>query len=104
VVIAMDRGAKKAQRLNRVVYATGEVRKYCGLRMILLESNLFLTGSRDVLKIIGPGRMMQETVECGSCDATGKVFKDKDKCKKCKGKMIVSEKKLLEIYMPRGSK
>jgi len=47
---------------------------------------------------------VQAAVECGSCEATGKTFKDKDKCKKCKGKMTISEKKLLEIYIPRGSK
>jgi DnaJ family protein A protein 2 len=31
------------------------------------------------------------------------VFKEKDKCRKCKGKRVTSEKKVLEIYIPRGA-
>jgi DnaJ family protein A protein 2 len=31
------------------------------------------------------------------------VFKEKDRCKKCKGKRVTSEKKQLEIYVPRGA-
>jgi DnaJ family protein A protein 2 len=31
------------------------------------------------------------------------MFKEKDRCKKCKGKRTVQEKKALEIYIPRGS-
>ncbi|KAI4254611.1 MAG: hypothetical protein LQ352_002992 [Teloschistes flavicans] len=39
-----------------------------------------------------------------NCQGTGKVYKDKDKCKKCKGERVVEEKKVLELYIPRGSK
>jgi DnaJ family protein A protein 2 len=31
------------------------------------------------------------------------MIKEKDRCKKCKGKRTVQEKKALEIYIPRGS-
>jgi DnaJ homolog subfamily A member 2 len=41
---------------------------------------------------------------CDTCKGSGNVFKDKDKCKKCKGVKTVETKKVLELYIPRGSK
>ena len=46
---------------------------------------------------------MQQTVMCDSCQGIGEVYSDKDKCRKCKGKRTVSERKVLELYIPRGS-
>jgi DnaJ family protein A protein 2 len=56
------------------------------------------------LRSVGPGLVTQERVICDSCTGTGKVFKEKDRCKKCKGKRTTSEKKVLEIYIPRGAR
>lgn len=56
------------------------------------------------LRSVGPGLVTQERMICDGCTGTGNVFKDKDKCKKCKGKRTTSEKKVLEIYVPRGAK
>lgn len=56
------------------------------------------------LKAVGPGLMTQETVICNSCKGTGKVYREKERCKKCKGERVVEEKKVLELYIPRGSK
>ncbi|KAL9122516.1 MAG: hypothetical protein Q9187_000934 [Circinaria calcarea] len=61
-------------------------------------------GMRQALRSIGPGLVTQETIICDSCKGTGSVFRDKDKCKKCKGKRTVQERKMLEIYIPRGAK
>jgi DnaJ family protein A protein 2 len=47
---------------------------------------------------------MQEAAVCSNCEGTGQVFKDKDRCKKCKGKRVVQTKKMLELYIPRGSR
>ena len=41
---------------------------------------------------------------CDMCKGDGNYYKEKDKCKKCKGKKINAERKMLEIYIPRGSK
>ena len=60
-------------------------------------------GMVDTIRQIGPGMMRRETVLCDHCAGAGKVFKEKDRCKKCKGKRTVQEKKALEIYIPRGS-
>ena len=56
------------------------------------------------LRSVGPGLVTQERMVCEPCSGTGKVFKEKDKCKKCKGKRTTSEKKVLEIYIPRGAR
>ncbi|KAL8923210.1 MAG: hypothetical protein Q9172_003229 [Xanthocarpia lactea] len=61
-------------------------------------------GMQQGLKSVGPGLVTQETVICRSCKGTGSIYRDKDRCKKCKGERVVEEKKVLEIYIPRGSK
>ncbi|KAI4201044.1 MAG: hypothetical protein LQ346_002247 [Caloplaca aetnensis] len=61
-------------------------------------------GMQQGLKAVGPGLMTQETVICNSCKGTGKVYREKERCKKCKGERVVEEKKVLELYIPRGSK
>ncbi|KAL8656752.1 MAG: hypothetical protein Q9226_002566 [Calogaya cf. arnoldii] len=48
------------------------------------------------------GRGVQQGLK--SCKGTGNIYRDKDRCKKCKGERVVEEKKVLEIYIPRGSK
>ena len=56
------------------------------------------------LRSVGPGLVTQERMICDACEGTGKVFKEKDRCKKCKGKRTTPEKKVLEIYIPRGAR
>lgn len=53
---------------------------------------------------MGHGLVTQETVICSSCKGSGKIFKEKDRCKKCKGERITEARKTLEVYIPRGSK
>lgn len=60
-------------------------------------------GIVEAIRQIGPGMMRRETVVCDHCQGAGQVFKEKDRCKKCKGKRTTQEKKVLEIYIPRGS-
>lgn len=61
-------------------------------------------GMKQGLRSIGPGLVTQETVMCNPCKGTGSVFKEKDRCKKCKGERVTEERKVLELYIPRGSK
>ncbi|KAI9816851.1 MAG: hypothetical protein M1827_001496 [Pycnora praestabilis] len=61
-------------------------------------------GFRQALRSVGPGLVTQEMVTCSTCKGAGKIFKEKDRCKKCKGNRITEERKVLEIYIPRGSK
>jgi DnaJ family protein A protein 2 len=43
-------------------------------------------------------------VECSTCSGRGSFYADKDKCKKCKGLRTTKQKKILELYIPRGSR
>lgn len=60
-------------------------------------------GQKTVLNRLGP-MLTQSTAPCTVCDGQGSFFAPKDKCKKCKGKKVTEEKKMLEIYIPRGAK
>ncbi|KAL9126998.1 MAG: hypothetical protein Q9175_007820 [Cornicularia normoerica] len=61
-------------------------------------------GSKQGIRSIGPGLVTQETVICASCKGKGSVYAQKDRCKKCKGERVTKARKVLEIYIPRGSK
>jgi DnaJ family protein A protein 2 len=60
-------------------------------------------GAVEALRQIGPGLVTREVVMCDNCQGSGNYYKEKDRCKKCKGKRTVEETKALEIYIPRGS-
>ncbi len=53
---------------------------------------------------LGRGMMTQEMVVCSACKGIGQVYREKDRCKKCHGTCINEEKKVLEVYIPRGAK
>lgn len=53
---------------------------------------------------MGGGLIIPSVTTCGNCDGFGKVYKDKEKCKKCKGKRVVEKRKILELYVPRGAR
>lgn len=59
---------------------------------------------KNILRPVGPGMVTQETVACSVCNGRGSFYTDKDKCKKCKGGRTISQKKILELYIPRGSR
>lgn len=56
------------------------------------------------LRSVGHGLVTQETAICSSCKGSGKIFKEKDRCKKCKGERVTEARSTLEVYIPRGSK
>ncbi|KAM4062296.1 DnaJ domain-containing protein [Hirsutella rhossiliensis] len=60
-------------------------------------------GMVEAIRQVGPGMMRREAVLCDHCQGSGSLYKEKDRCKRCKGKKTVQEKKVLEIYIPRGS-
>ncbi|EFX03182.1 heat shock protein DNAj [Grosmannia clavigera kw1407] len=60
-------------------------------------------GVREAFRQVGPGLIQQEMLPCDHCQGSGMYYKEKDRCKKCKGARTVEETKALEIYIPRGS-
>lgn len=60
-------------------------------------------GKVEAFRQVGPGMMARELAVCDRCEGAGRTIKEKDRCKKCKGKRTVKERKPLEVYIPRGS-
>ncbi|KAM0700945.1 hypothetical protein Q7P35_012667 [Cladosporium inversicolor] len=56
------------------------------------------------MRPVGPGLVTQETINCSTCAGRGKFYADKDKCKRCKGERTIKQKKILELYIPPGSR
>ena len=56
------------------------------------------------LRSVGAGFMAQEEVLCSACNGSGKVYKEKERCKKCRGARVTEAKKVLELRIPPGSK
>jgi len=61
-------------------------------------------GSSVKLRPVGPGMVTQEQVQCSTCAGRGEFYQEKDKCKRCKGVRTIKQKKILELYVPRGSR
>ncbi|KAG5651746.1 hypothetical protein H0H81_007599 [Sphagnurus paluster] len=51
---------------------------------------------------IAPSRLGSSRVMCHSCSGSGQKLKEKDRCKKCKGEKVVTEKKRQEIFIEKG--
>ena len=60
-------------------------------------------GHQEVYQQIAPGLARKTIIPCDHCQGSGMYYKEKDRCKKCKGKRTVKEHKALELYIPRGS-
>lgn len=50
----------------------------------------------------GNGMISQTMASCSSCDGKGKKYREKDQCKKCHGKCVVTAKTRLRLEIPRG--
>jgi len=59
-------------------------------------------GITMVHRQVGPSQVGVSQVVCPDCDGDGTKLRDKDKCKKCKGKKTSKEKKKLEIVIEKG--
>lgn len=60
-------------------------------------------GVKVMLRQMGP--MLQQIQQpCAECDGTGEVINQKDRCKVCVGKKVVSERKFLEVHIDKGMK
>eukprot|EP01112_Ceratiomyxa_fruticulosa_P010802 TRINITY_DN286_c0_g1_i1.p1 TRINITY_DN286_c0_g1~~TRINITY_DN286_c0_g1_i1.p1 ORF type:complete len:418 (+),score=105.83 TRINITY_DN286_c0_g1_i1:327-1580(+) len=62
------------------------------------------TGTKITLRQIGPGMVQQLQQTCPDCKGEGEIIKEKDRCVRCKGQKIVSEKKALEVHIDKGMK
>jgi len=60
-------------------------------------------GIRVITKQMGFFSQTQQTY-CQECHGRGEIIDDKDKCPKCSGKQVVSDRKILELVVEPGMK
>ncbi|ODV63966.1 uncharacterized protein ASCRUDRAFT_78929 [Ascoidea rubescens DSM 1968] len=60
-------------------------------------------GFVNKIRRIGPGLVTQDYVACSTCNGKGKIYKQKDKCRKCEGSGVKEETRILEFYIQKGS-
>jgi len=60
------------------------------------------TGTKVSLIQIGPGMVQQTQRVCPDCSGEGEIIDAKHRCKKCKGKKVVQESKVLEVQVEKG--
>eukprot|EP00163_Fabomonas_tropica_P020209 TRINITY_DN355_c0_g1_i2.p1 TRINITY_DN355_c0_g1~~TRINITY_DN355_c0_g1_i2.p1 ORF type:complete len:413 (-),score=130.28 TRINITY_DN355_c0_g1_i2:410-1648(-) len=58
-------------------------------------------GVRVVIQQIGP-MIQQMRAQCEDCDGQGEVIDEKDKCKACKGRKVVTDKQVIEVNVDKG--
>jgi DnaJ family protein A protein 2 len=60
------------------------------------------SGTGRIVKIIQMGNLIQQTMRvCDECHGRGKVIGDK--CKKCNGRAVVEEQKVIELDIAKGT-
>jgi len=60
------------------------------------------TGMQVRIQQIGPGMMQQIQSMCGECHGEGERVDPKLRCKKCNGKKVNRERKILEVSVDKG--
>ena len=58
-------------------------------------------GMKTMMRQMGPMIQRFQTV-CPDCSGEGETIRDKDRCRKCKGKKTVIERKVLHVPVDRG--
>ena len=53
---------------------------------------------------LAPGMVQQMQSVCSDCNGEGEVINEKDRCKKCEGKKVIKEVKILEVQVDKGMK
>lgn len=60
-------------------------------------------GVRIMMRQMGP-MLQQIQVQCEQCQGQGEIINEKDRCKQCLGKKIMSDRKILTVNIERGMK
>jgi len=60
------------------------------------------SGMEVHLRQIGPGMVQQMQTVCRACSGQGEIINQRDRCRKCEGKKVCREKKILEVHVDKG--
>ena len=57
------------------------------------------SGIQATFRQIGPGMVQQMQSQCDDCGGSGDFIREKDRCKKCKGKRLIEQDHKLEVLI-----
>ena len=60
------------------------------------------SGSSVTFRPLGPGMVQQIQSMCSDCGGTGDFIRERDRCKKCKGKRVAEVNQKLEVRIHTG--
>jgi len=77
--------------------------------VLLMEKNYTCdscdgSGTKVVMRQMGPGMYTQSHVHCPKCRGEGEVIPENRKCHKCHSSKLIEEKKILTVEIDRGTK
>ena len=55
------------------------------------------SGIHATFRQIGPGMVQQMQSQCDDCGGSGDFIREKDRCKKCKGKRLIERDHKIEV-------
>lgn len=62
------------------------------------------SGIKISIQPLGPGMVQQVQRRCPDCSGEGEIIDPRNRCKKCLGKKVCEEKKILEVHVEKGMK
>jgi DnaJ family protein A protein 2 len=60
------------------------------------------SGTKTMLRQLGPGMFQQMRTHCPDCDGRGEVVAESSKCVDCKGKKVISDQKIINVEIDKG--
>ena len=54
--------------------------------------------------VVSPTHVVVCACRCPDCGGEGQVIRERDRCKKCSGFKVVQERKILEIFVDKGTR
>lgn len=94
------KGSKKNINIvskNKCIECQGQ-----GAKNVTKCKNCNGTGRIVGIRHIGPGMMQQVQTNCDKCMGKGKIYKESDKCKLCRGNGMIDKKINVDIEIPKG--
>jgi len=59
-------------------------------------------GIKTLYRQIGPGMVQQIQQRCNECHGEGEIIRENDRCQTCKGKKVIQQDKILEVFIEKG--
>merc|ERR1719430_1273339 len=102
-----QRGPRRTKNLVHQLSVSLEDMYNGTVRKLALQKNVICDGCEGIgmqvrIQQLGPGMMQQIQSMCGECHGEGERVDPKLRCKKCNGRKVNRERKILEVSVDKG--